>query len=135
MAVDVVVRVVPGGLMCVNASEAGKLENLKGREVSAKISIPRNLAFHRKFFALLDVGRQMADSEFNQEQFRAICTTGAGYCDFIEHNGKMVAIPRSISFANMDGETFEDLYNDVLNFICENWALDYEQIDQIVGFM
>ena len=135
MAVDVVVRVVPGGLMGVNAPEASKLENLKGKEVSARISIPRNLAFHRKFFALLDVARDLADTDFNEEQFRAVCITGAGWCDYIEHDGKMIAIPRSISFAKMDDAEFENLYKDVLDFICSNWVIDYNQIDQIVGFM
>ena len=135
MAVELVARVVPGGLMAVNAPEASKLDNLKGREVQVKISIPRNLAFHRRFFALLSVARDLADTEFNAEQFRAVCITGAGYCDFIEHDGKMVAIPRSISFASMDDTEFENLYSDVLDFICSNWVIDYNQIDQILSFL
>ena len=135
MAVEVIVRAVPGGLMCVNEPEASKLEGLVGKEVQAKISIPRNLQFHRKFFAMLEVGRQLSDTEFNAEQFRAVCITGAGWCDYVEHAGRMVAVPRSISFAKMDEAEFEKLYKDVLDFICNNWVLDYKQVDQILNFL
>jgi hypothetical protein len=135
VAVDVIVRVVPGGLMAVNQAECDKLERMIGREVSARISQPRNLAFHRKFFALLHAGLQMSGAEFNDEQFRAVCITGAGHCDFVEVNGKLVAIPRSISFAAMDELEFDQLYRDVHSFICENWAVDEKTMDMVVSFM
>jgi hypothetical protein len=135
MATKVIVRAVPGGLQCVNQVEGDKLENLLGQEVVATITRPRNLQFHRKLFALLGVGREMASTEFNPEQFRAYCIAGAGYCDYIEHNGKLVAVPKSISFANMDDVEFQALYSAVLNFICETWVLDHAQIAEIVTFM
>lgn len=135
MATDVIVRVVPGGLMCVNALESEKLDRLQGREIQAKLSMPRNLAFHRKLFALLEVGRSMSDTDFNSEQYRAICITGSGHCDFVEFDGKMVAVPRSIAFANMDETEFSRLYEDVLTFICSNWAVDEETINKILEFM
>lgn len=135
MAVEIVVRVVPGGLMATNHHEAMKLEAMHGKEVQARISIPRNLSFHRKFFAMLNVGREMADCDFNPEQFRAVCITGAGWCDFVEHDGKMVAVPRSISFAKMDEAEFGNLYSDVLDFICKNWVLDRQQMEEILAFL
>ena len=122
--------------MAVNAIESAKLEPLRGKEYAVKISQPRNLKFHRRYFALLGVGLDMADTEYNAEQFRAYCTVGAGYCDFItDKDGGVVAIPKSISFAAMDDTEFERLYQDTLSFICSTWALDSQQIDEIVRFL
>lgn len=135
MSTDIIVKVVPGGLMAANAIEAEKLEPLRGRQVAATLRQPRNIRFHRKYFALLGVGRDMADTELNAEQFRAYVTAGAGYCDFIEGKEGMVAVPRSISFAAMDEAEFARLYSDTLDFICRTWALDAGQVDQIVRFM
>ena len=135
MATDIYMRVVPGGLMALNQAEASKLEDLVGKEVKARISQPRNLRFLKKYFALLKVARDMADTEMNPEQFRAYVQAGAGYCTWEQINGKIVAMPKSISFGQMDELEFERLYNDVLSFCCEQWALDNEQVNAIIAFM
>lgn len=123
--------------MCVNAAEASKLETLKGKVVSAKISQPRNLAFHRKFFALMKATLDMIDQEYNVTQWRTICLCGAGWCDFVPGpDGVLCAVPKSISFADMDQTEFELLYSNVLDYICREYVTeDRETIDTIVGFM
>ena len=122
--------------MAVNQIEADKLDQFRGREMQVKISQPRNIRFHRKFFAQLGEARDMADTEYNAEQFRAYVTVGAGYAEFItDSEGGVVAIPKSISFASMDESQFERLYQDTLTFICKTWVLDENQLNQIVEFM
>ena len=135
MPSDILCRAVPGGFMALNGAEASKVDQFKGKEVQVRISIPRNIRFHRKFFALLHVGLEMCDTEYNPEQYRALCIAGAGHCDFIESGGHTIAVPKSISFAKMSEDEFERLYNDVLNFICSTWVLDDAQLNQIVNFM
>ena len=135
MSTDIIMRCVPGGLQAANAIEAEKLEPLHYKEVMASIKQPRNIRFHRKYFALLGVARDMADTDLNAEQFRAYVTVGGGHCDYIESVGQVVAIPRSISFAAMDETEFERLYQDTLTFICGTWALESKQVDEIVRFM
>lgn len=136
MATDIIVRAVPGGFMCANAIESEKAEQLRGKELMATFTQSRNIRFHKKFFALLGVARDMADTDYNAEQFRAYVTVGAGYCEFIQDSeGGVVAIPKSISFAKMDETEFNRLYNDALTFICQKWALDTNQVNQIVSFM
>ena len=66
------VRIVPGGMMASNAIEAEKLEQFRGREMMVKISQPRNLAFHRKFFSLLGTARSMALSTSGTRSMSAI---------------------------------------------------------------
>lgn len=135
MATEVICTVVPGGLKAANGVEAEKLGAMQGLNVMAKIYRPRNLAFHNKFFALLGVAREWADTEFTEKQFRAYVTAGAGYCDFIPGEDGMIAVPKSISFASMDETEFSRLYQDAITFICKKWVLDQEQLNSIVEFM
>jgi hypothetical protein len=123
-------------MMCLNQAEADKLEDLTGHEVKAVITKPRNIQFLRKYFALLKVGLDMCPENYNPEQFRAYVQAGAGWCEFLsDRNGRLIAIPRSISFGKMDEIEFAQLYGAVLDFICDHWALDQDQIEQIVEFM
>lgn len=136
MSTDVICKVLPGGLKASNAIESEKLDSLRGREVMAKILIPRNLEFHKKFFALIGTAFGMADTDWNIKQFRYYVTAGAGYCDFItDDEGGVVAVPGSISFASMEQTEFERLYQDVLTFICQRFVLDEDDINEIVRFM
>ena len=135
MATDIFCRVVPGGLMALNQAEASKLEDLVGQEVRAMITRPRNLKFHKKYFAMLKTGHDMANTDFNMEQFRVYCQAGSGHCEFIEGQDGIIAVPKSISFFSMDDLEFERLYNDVLGFICSQWGLDEDRINAIVAFM
>jgi hypothetical protein len=133
-------RVVPGGLMCLNGAEASLLENMTGQEVEARIYKPVNPKFRRKYFALLKTAFDMADFRINDqpgniEQFRHHVTVGAGYCDFFKYGDKLVAVPRSIKWARMDDAEFGNLYQDSLSFICATYVLDENQLNQIVQFM
>ena len=136
MPTDIYCRVMHGGLVTVNQVEADKLSQFLGKEVKVSISQPRNIRFHKKYFALLAVGRDMADTNYNSEQFRAYVTVGAGYCEFLtDKEGGVVAIPKSISFAAMSEDEFERLYQDTVSFICQNWVLDENDLNAMVNFL
>lgn len=136
MATDVVVCVVPGGLMAANAVEAEKLEQFRGKEMMVRISVPRNLAFHKKFMALIGVAFDMADHALDREAFRAYVTAGAGWCHWIAGaDGNLVAVPKSVSFAAMDESEFQRLYSDVAGFICRTWVVDEEQLYRVLDFL
>ena len=124
MATKLVMRVAPGGLRCANEAEAEKLEGLHGREVMVTISQPRNIRFHKKFFAMLHAALQMADLEVSAEQWRAMVTAGAGWCDFVPGRDGLIAVPRSIAFGSMDETEFAKLYEDCIRFICANYLPD-----------
>lgn len=135
MSKQVVMNVYPGGLRAANHAEAAKLDSLVGKQVECKISVPRNLAFHRKYYAMLRTSIDMIPDDYNLDQFRAVCTVGAGYCEFIESQGQLVAVPKSISFASMDETTFGELYQDTLTYICGRWAIDEEFLNNLLEFM
>lgn len=121
MATEIVTRVVPGGLMAVNEAEASKMEALIGQQVMARITRPRNLEFHRRFFAMLKTTLDMVDLNVNMEQWRHMVTVGAGHCTWVELGNLPIPIPKSISFTHMDQVEFERVYADAITFICDNY--------------
>jgi hypothetical protein len=136
MSVEVICTVVPGGLRCVNVAEASKLDHMTGKQVSARIYQPRNIKFLKKYFALLKTALDMSDVEMNIDQFRHIVLAGIGHCEFVNHGEKIVAVPKSMSFAKMNEAEFGKIYQDSLKFICLNYVNDTEEgLDQIVSFM
>jgi len=81
-------------------------ENVKkihaGEMVSAEIKRPRNILFHRKFFALLNMGFSNQDHYDIFEDFKNIMIMKTGYYHSIITKKGLVYIPKSISFAKMD---------------------------------
>ena len=103
----------------------------------AKISQPRNLQFHKLFFAMLSVALDMADVQATPEQWRAMVTCGAGWCDFVAGKDGLIAVPKSISFGALDETEFRRLYDDVIKFICANYlhGTTPQELDSQAQFM
>lgn len=89
----------------------------------------RCLAFHRKFFALLQLAFEAWEPdpegvnasmgiEKNFEAFRRDVTIRAGHFTPVwDLNGKLRLDPKSIAFDQMDDLEFTDVYNDVLSVV------------------
>lgn len=117
-----------------------RLKKLDAGEISfLEFIIPRNGKFHRKFFALLDVGFDAWEPdrkhksykrkpvEKNREQFREDITIMAGFYEqTFDLKGRMRIRAKSISFANMDDVEFEALYSAIcdvlLREVCTRYA-------------
>ena len=97
-----------------------------GETIHADFKKMRSAKFHRKFFALLNLAFEYwypgeIDSKFgtpekNFDRFRRDAVILAGhYHTEIRLDGSVRVEADSISFASMDAETFENLYNNILN--------------------
>ena len=123
-----------------------------GSTIRADISAMRNGKFHRKFFAMLDVGFdawEPPQSEFrglpvqkNRERFRKDCIIAAGFYEVVSNiNGDVRAEAKSISFASMDDEEFERVYSAVANVLLQRVLINYTRadldsvVDRILGFV
>lgn len=106
----------------IPSSDADYEENKKipiGMEL--KVSPARNVKFHRKAFALLNLGFENQDTYEKFEIYRKIITIRSGYYDeVIDKRGVLHFLPKSLSFEVMSAETFEKWYNDTLNVIAED---------------
>lgn len=110
--------------------------------------IPRNGKLHRKFFALLDVGFDAWEPKRkrksykgramtkNREQFREDVIIAAGFYEqTFNLKGEMVLRAKSIKFAKMGNDEFEELYSAVVDVLLADVLKTYkgrEELDAVV---
>lgn len=131
------------GLSADDQFGADELARYKlGTRIRCKISKQRNPDFHRKFFALLNVGFRywvpgeisckFGQPEKNFDQFRSDVVILAGYFDVaIRLDGSTRVTPKSISFGKMDQSEFEKLYSAVIDVLLKSIFVNYTKEDVI----
>ena len=93
-----------------------------GTFVEVEIKRPRNLQFHRKFFALLHTVFDNQEKYEDFEAFRKEVTMRCGYWKEHHHlSGKVSYEAKSISFADMDELEFAELYEKAIQVLLENF--------------
>ena len=134
MSTDVICRVQHGGLRAINEAESSKLDDLRGLQVMCRISQPRNLQFHRKGFALLHSIFELVDTELTFEQFRKLLVAKAGYGEFISVRGKVIFLPKSLSWGSMDETEFQKVYQDIITVAIREYAVDENSLSAMLEF-
>ena len=142
-----------GYLIPSDEAEAEKMKRFKvGGTIRAKVAQMRNYKFHKKFFAMLDVGFdawEPSEKEHkglpvqkNKERFRKDCIIAGGFYEpVVNLRGEVRAEAKSISFASMEEEEFEKVYSAVADVILQRVLRNYTRADldrvvhQILGFV
>ena len=90
---------------------------------------PRNLKFHRKCFALINMVFQNQEQYTNIEHLRKDLIIESGNYD-LRHDlhGVEIRESKSISFAQMDEIQFSELYNSVVDVIVKYFNFDKQDI-------
>ncbi len=112
-----------------------------GELVRVRWTRPRNIRFHRKFFAMLQIILA------NQEHYKSIddlldvCKLRIGHVRTVETAKGIERFPASISFANMDETAFGEFYERAIDWMLtevipglQRQHLDAEVEDQLIGF-
>ena len=112
------------GLHGSNQADQDKLDSLKDGYYRVDLNRPRNVLFHRKFFAMINIGFSLQDEFKTLSSFLDAVKIKAGHCTLdelvIPKLGKvMVCKPSSISFAAMDDSQFEAFYSNVVDVMIE----------------
>lgn len=106
-----------------------------GEIVRIKWSRARNPQFHRKYFALLKASFELQDHFDNIETFRFWLTLKSGYFDaIVTPNGKTIFKPKSISFASMGQDEFEELYQRTIDVIIKEFGVTREDVERVLDF-
>ena len=120
-------------------------------EFKAVLTKPRNIKYHRKFFALVNYAFdnwEMPVSQYkgipikkNRERFRNDLTIMAGFgYPVVNIKGEVRYKAKSISFAKMDETEFEKLYSRFVDVILHKVLTNYKKHDlehvvqQVLGF-
>lgn len=108
-----------------------------GQKYKAKITLARNLEFHRKYFALINCAwayqneRTVEHFKHSVEGFRKTVEIAAGHCDTVYNIGlkSWTDIPKSIAFDKMDEFEFRELYEGVKRVLFTVFLKDISEYD------
>jgi hypothetical protein len=120
-------------------------------EFKAELTRPRNLGFHKKFFALVNVAFdawEMPVNEYkgvqiekNLDRFRKDLLIMAGYgYPVVNIKGDVRFEAESMSFGSMGQDEFEALYSRVIDVVLQKVLRNYSredldaQVNRILGF-
>jgi len=125
------------GLVPLYDSDYDEKRKLKiGETYQCEIRKPRNIDFHKKFFALIRLGCENSPRDMPQDVYRAYVTMKAGFAEVYKTESGTMALPKSISFSNMDDTEFEKVYRSVLEVIMKDIDVDEEFIrDNLINFL
>lgn len=127
------------GLLPADAESRAWYEKLRaGVTVAATMRVPRNIRFHRKYFAMLNVAYENWDKpEIETPYGKATCTISkfrrdvtilAGYGEPVCNvKGEWRMEAKSIAFGRMDEAEFDRLYQDTLNIVLERFLPEWSE--------
>lgn len=125
------------GLVPIYGSEFDEKRKLKlGVDYLVEVVNPRNIGFHKKFFALLNVGHENTDLDMPFDTYRKYILMKAGYFKAYDTPKGTFYDAESISFANMPQDKFEEVYSRVLDKIITDLGCTKHEIEkQLIDFM
>ena len=121
-----------GSFLPSHDSDYEAMKKIKvGATVSCDIKQPRNIGFHRKFFALINMVFENQEFYDNIDFLRKELTKKAGYYDtYTNHKGVICYEAKSISFSKMSQDDFEELYQRFLDAVEEIFKFDSELVKE-----
>jgi hypothetical protein len=127
---EIYLRNTINGLIPLYPSDFDEKRKLKlGQDYKANITNPRNYEFHKKFFALMNIGHENTSLEMPFKTYRKYVTQKAGYFKtYATHKGVMIEAD-SISFASMTQYEFEELYSRVIDVIIKDIGSTTEEVE------
>ena len=125
------------GLVPLYPSDFDSKRKLKlGSDYEAEIKNPRNVGFHRKFFALINLGHENTSLDMPFETYRKYLIMKAGYFKTYQTPKGNYYEPDSISFGSMSQDQFEEVYSRVLDKVIEDIGTTKDEIEkQLINFM
>jgi hypothetical protein len=134
---DLLLRNTLHGLIPLYPNDFNEKRKLKlGVDYWCKITNPRNVGFHKKFFAMLNVGHENTRLEMPFDVYRKYMTVKAGFFTAYQTPKGIYYDPDSISFASMEQDEFEDVYSRVLDKVIEDIGVTKADVEkQLINFM
>ena len=129
----ITVRNTINGLVPLYSSDLDEKRKLKiGETYQVEVKRPRNYQFHKKFFALLNIGWENTDVEMPFDTYRRWVTMRAGFYKVYHTPKGELYEPESIAFSNMDDDTFSEVYERVLSIILKDTGADKPDVEAML---
>ena len=101
----------------------------KGTVVKVKWTRPRNVGHHRKFFALIDVVFQAQSRFATKDDLLDALKVALGHYAVWRVGSREILRPKSISFAAMDQDAFQQFYDSAVKVIVESLLPNTDRAD------
>lgn len=119
------------GLMPIYPSDwDSKKKLVLGQDYEADIKMPRNYQFHKKLFALFNIGCQNSKMDLPFEVYRKIMTVRAGYFTAYQTDKGVYYEPDSLSFTAKDEARIAEVYSRVMDAIINDIGSTSEKIEK-----
>lgn len=121
MSSEIFMERTVAGLKAVDDQGTDILRKIKvGEVVQCELNKPRNLAHHRKFWALLNTVWRSSGDWSSPYGVLIELKVRLGHVQevLIRDTGQIVHVPKSISFAQMDQTAFDTFYERALMELC-----------------
>ena len=129
----ITVRNTINGLVPLYSSDLDEKRKLKiGETYQVDVKRPRNYQFHKKFFALLNIGWENTVVEMPFDTYRRWVTMRAGFYKVYHTPKGELYEPESIAFSYMDDDTFSEVYDRVLNIILKDTGADKPDVEAML---
>jgi hypothetical protein len=125
---------LPSDDECIEAMN--KIKN--GTEIMIEYKQKRNVKFHRKAFALLNLVLKNQDKYSNINDLLVEFKLKSGhYEEHITTKGKIIYVPKSIAFSEMDELEFNELYSKFIDIALQQFiSMSKEELEQqIINFI
>ena len=124
------VKTLGGSFKPSHDSDYEKFKKLKvDHTYQCKVTQPRNVKFHRKYFALINLVYSNQERYDNSDDLRHDLTIASGYFrKSVDLQGNEVKKALSISFAKMTEYEFSELYSATLDAIVKYFGFDRESM-------
>lgn len=108
-----------GSLVPVDQHGRDAMAKVKiGSQVQVEVKRARNPKQHRLYWALINLIHGQQSRYTTHDQLSNALKCAVGWCDEIElKDGRIMAIPKSIAFANMKQAEFEQFFDAVIKLV------------------
>jgi hypothetical protein len=113
-----------GKLIPIGDETVSRVSKMKsGDTVFVEYKPRRNYQFHKKAFSLLKLVFDNQSIYSNMEDLRTEFKLKAGwYQEHITTKGKVIYLPKSMSFADMDAVEFEEIYSKFIDIALKHFV-------------
>lgn len=106
-----------------------------GVEYVLGIKQMRNLGYHRKYFAMLNLAYKNQEVVEGKAWFREYVFKGIGYVNvYYAKDGTMLEKVKSISFLKCSQSKFEGIYQETLSFLINRFGFDENFVAELQSY-
>lgn len=106
-----------------------------GKPMRCELKQPRNLQFHKLFWALCSrIASGLGRENITSETVATMLKLATGHFDlYVSKTYGEVRMPKSVSFAKMDGLQFREFFERCVKVVYDEWGIDPSAVADLLA--